>query len=230
MVDESLTDENDVQPMNATASDSHASRNKKANEELFDPESFSPQRASTRIRKRTGIASDGTGSAAPSLSSRNSRKCMRVASVFAESASKEVSGLESLDASASEADTKLREESEETMSPAKHAPARRTGNGNEEEHGDSEALPSVAEKEDDDEENEKTRNVEQEEEQLTSKRKKNSTENEVSKKKVAQSDKQNAISKSSARFETQTFVKFLLLNVIFDIAKIHLVHLEPRMK
>ncbi|CAI5703682.1 unnamed protein product [Peronospora effusa] len=141
--------------------DSHASRSKTANEEFLDPESFSPQRASTRIRKRTGIASDGTGSAAPSLSSRSFRKCRHVASVSAASASKEVSASECLDASASEADTKLREESKTTKSPAKHTPARSTDNGNEEEHSDSEALPCVAEKEDDDDganwENEKTK-------------------------------------------------------------------------
>lgn len=126
---------------------------------------------------------------------------MCVASVSAASASEEVSGSESLDASASEADTKLHEQSEMTKSPAKLAPAHRrrpllpatrissrqqkrraaaaaaaavdsTGSGNEEEHSGSEALPLVAEREDANEKNENARDVEQEGEQPTPKMKK----------------------------------------------------------
>ncbi|CAI5701375.1 unnamed protein product [Peronospora effusa] len=113
---------------------------------------------------------------------------MRFAFVSTASASEEVSGLGSLDAAASEANTNLREQSKTTKPPTKRAPVRRrrpmlpatrissrqqkrraaaaaaavsdsTGNGNEEEHSGSEAIPSVAKKEGDDanEENVKTR-------------------------------------------------------------------------
>ncbi|CAI5722093.1 unnamed protein product [Peronospora destructor] len=176
-LEESTADANDDQAMKATAFDSHASSSKTANDEFLDPGSFSPPRASTRIGERTSIASDGTGSAA---SSRNSRKRMRVVSVSAASASEEVSGSESCDASASEADTKSREQGKTTKSSAKRTPARRvrpslpatrissrqqtrraaaaaaaaaadsTGSGNEEEYSESEALSSIAEKEGDD--------------------------------------------------------------------------------
>ena len=124
-VEESIADENDDEAMKTTVFEFHASRSKTTNDKSLDLGSFSSLRATTRIRKRTSIASDGTGSAAPSPSSSNSRKRMCVASVSAASASEEVSGSESLDASASEADTKLHEQSEMTKSPAKLAPAHR---------------------------------------------------------------------------------------------------------
>ncbi|CAH0490514.1 unnamed protein product [Peronospora farinosa] len=176
-VEESTADENHDQAMKATAFDSHALSSKTANDESLDSKS---PRASTLIRKHTSIASDGTGSAARSPSSSSSRKRMRMTPVSAASASEEVSGSESHDASASEADTKLHEQSKTTKSPANRTPARRcrpllpatrissrqqkrraaaaaaaaaadsTGSGNEEEHSGSEALTSVAEKEGDD--------------------------------------------------------------------------------
>ncbi|CAI5727900.1 unnamed protein product [Peronospora destructor] len=94
-VEESTAHENDDQATEATAFDPHASISKTANDEPIDPGSLSSPRASTRIGKRTSIASDGTASAASSRNSRN-----RIISVFAASASEKVSGSESRDASA----------------------------------------------------------------------------------------------------------------------------------
>ncbi|KAK1938894.1 hypothetical protein P3T76_008969 [Phytophthora citrophthora] len=98
----------DVEMENATASekDNQADSHESGKADASGPPPLTPTRASTRIRKRTSITSDGTGSAAPSPSS-HPRKRTRGSSIFTASAS-EVSGEESHDASASEADTKQR--------------------------------------------------------------------------------------------------------------------------
>uniref|UniRef100_A0AAV1TII0 Uncharacterized protein n=1 Tax=Peronospora matthiolae TaxID=2874970 RepID=A0AAV1TII0_9STRA len=94
--------------------------------ELFDLRLLSPTRASSRIRKRTSITSDGTGSAVPSPSSQNTRKRTRGASVSAASASEEVSASESHDASASEADPKSHRHHNMSKTHARRTPARRS--------------------------------------------------------------------------------------------------------
>ncbi|KAG4241746.1 hypothetical protein PC116_g10321 [Phytophthora cactorum] len=106
----------------AETADNQDSSNKAISGESSGPPPLTPARASTRTRKRTSISSDGPDSAAPSPSSHNPRKRTRGASV---SASEDVSGSESHDASASEADTKSRGRTKSSKTPAKRTPARR---------------------------------------------------------------------------------------------------------
>ncbi|CAH0479613.1 unnamed protein product [Peronospora belbahrii] len=124
-VEDGSAGKNDDQAMEVAASGGHDSSSKAVNGESLGFEALSPSRASTRIRKRTSSASDGTAAVAFSPSSLNSRKRTRVISVSAASASEGVSGSESHDASASEADTKSREQSKTSKSPAKHTQTRR---------------------------------------------------------------------------------------------------------